>query len=96
MLWYHKLSSELLKHWFAHLTSHCTENRAGSHLEDEVTATSKTTPIKETRKSLRQLMLRNKSNYIKHVQEYKKEINYIKALRALNKSRSENPAYMVV
>ena len=36
-------------------------------------------------KSLRQLMLRNK--------EYKKEINYIKALKALNKSRSENPAY---
>ena len=62
-------------------------------MEDEVTATSKTTPIKETRKSLRQFILRNKSNYIEHVKEYKEEINYMKALKALNKSRSENPAY---
>ena len=62
-------------------------------MENEVTATSKTTPIKAPRKSLRQLMMRNKNNYIEHVKEYKKKINYIKALRALNKSRNENPAY---
>jgi mRNA degradation ribonuclease J1/J2 len=55
-------------------SSHCTENRAGSRLEDEVTATFKTTPIKETRKSLRQFILRNKSNYIEHVKEGRNQI----------------------
>ena len=74
-------------------SGHCLENRTGSHLEDEVTATFKTTPIKETRKSLRQFILRNKSNYIEHAKEYKEEIIYMKALKALNKNRSENPAY---
>ena len=56
-------------------------------------AKSKTTPIKETRKLLRQFILRNKSNYIEHAKEYKEEIIYMKALKALNKNRSENPAY---
>ena len=50
-------------------SSHCIENRAGSHLENEVTATSKTTPIKAPRKSLRQLMMRKNNNYIEHVKE---------------------------
>ena len=74
-------------------SSHCIENRAGSHLENEVTATSKTTPVKATRKSLRQLTMRDENNYIEHVKEYKRKTNYIKALRALSKSRNENPAY---
>ena len=62
-------------------------------MENEVTATSKNTPIKPIRRSLRQLMVRNDNGYIEHVKEHKKKINYIKALRALNKSRNENPAY---
>ena len=45
-------------------SSHCTENYAGSHLENEVTATYKTTPPKPTGRSLRQLMLGNDNDYI--------------------------------
>jgi hypothetical protein len=62
-------------------------------LENEVTATSKNTPIKPIRRSLRQLMVRNDNGYIGHVKEHKRKINYIKALRALSKSRKEHPAY---
>ena len=38
-------------------------------------------------------MVRNENDYIEHVKEYKRRINYMKALRALSKSRNENPAY---
>ena len=38
-------------------------------------------------------MSRNKSNYIEHVKVHNRKINYMKALKALSKSRSENPAY---
>ena len=38
-------------------------------------------------------MVRNENDYIEHVKEYKRRINYMKALRALSKSRHENPAY---
>ena len=53
----------------SYITSgHCMENCTGSHLENEVTATSsKSTPFKPIRRSLRQLMVRNENDYIEHV-----------------------------
>ena len=59
------------------------------HLENEVTATSsKSTPFKPIRRSLRQLMVRNENDYIKHVKLHRKKINYMKALGALRKGRN--------
>lgn len=63
-------------------------------MEDEVTATSKTTPIKVTGKPLRQNMVRNANVYNRHVKKHLKENNYIKALRALHEGRNNNhPAH---
>ena len=45
-------------------SSHCKENRTGSHLENEVTVSSKITPFKPIRKSLRRTMVRNINVYI--------------------------------
>ena len=52
------------------------------HLENEVTVSSKTTPSKPIRKSLRQNMARN-INVYKHVKKHMKEYSYMNALRAL-------------
>ena len=50
------------------------ENHTGSHLENEVTISSKITPSKPIRKSLRQDMVRNIDVYNQHVKKHKKEI----------------------
>ena len=63
-------------------------------MEDEVTATSKNTPIKPTKRPLRQNMVRNVNVYNRHVKKHLKENNYIKALRALHEGRNNNhPAH---
>jgi hypothetical protein len=49
------------------------ENRTRSHLENEVTVSSKTTPSKPIRKSLRRNMVRNINVYKKHVKKHMKE-----------------------
>ena len=75
-------------------SSHCKENRTGSHLENEITVSSKITPSKPIRKSLRQNMVRNIKVYNKHVKKHRKELNYesyIKALWALRDGRNANP-----
>ena len=54
-------------------SSHCKENRTGSHLENEVTVSSKTTPSKPIRNSLRRNMVRNINVYNQHVKKHKKE-----------------------
>ena len=46
------------------------ENHTGSHLENEVTVSSKITPSKPIRKSLRQNMVRNINVYNKHVKKH--------------------------
>ena len=58
-------------------------------MENEVTAT----PSKPTRRSFRQLMVRNDNDYTKHVKVHKRKISYMKAFEALRESRNENPAY---
>ena len=76
-------------------SGHCLENCTGSHLENEVTATSsKNTPSKPIRKSLRQNMVRNIKVYNKHVKKHRKELNYIKALWALRDGRNTNPVHI--
>ena len=60
-------------------SSHCKENRTGSHLENEVTVSSKITPSKPIRKSLRRNMVRNINVYNKHVKKHMKEYSYLKA-----------------
>mgnify|MGYP001030141855 CR=1 FL=1 len=67
------------------------ENRTGSHLENEVT--SKTTPSKPIKKSLRQNMTRNTNVYNKHVKKHMKKYSYVNALKALRKGRNTNPAH---
>jgi len=74
-------------------SGHCKENCTGSHLENEVTVSSKTTPSKLIRKSLRQNMVRNINFYNKHVKKHMKEYSYIKASRALREGRNTNPAH---
>ena len=49
---------------------HGKENCTGSHLKNEVTVSSKTTPSKLIRKSLRQNMVRNINVYNKHVKKH--------------------------
>jgi hypothetical protein len=53
-------------------SSHCKENRRGSHLENAMTVSTKITPSKPAaiRKSLRQNMVRNINVYDKHVKKY--------------------------
>ena len=63
-------------------SGHCKEHCTGSHLENEVTVSSKNTPSKPIRKSLRRNMVRNINVYNKHVKTHMKEYNYMKALRA--------------
>ena len=67
-----------------HYKDDCTK----SHLENEVTVSSKTTPSKPIRKSLRQNMVRNINVYNKQVKKHMKEYNYMKALRALHDRRN--------
>ena len=74
-------------------SSHCKENRTGSHLENEVTVSSKTTSSKPIRKSLRRNMVRNINVYNKHVKKHKKQYSYLKAVRALREGRNTNPAH---
>ena len=75
-------------------SGHCKENCTGSHLENEGTASSsKTTPSKQIRRSLRRNMVRNMNVYNKHVKKHKKEYSYLKALRALREGRNTNPAH---
>ena len=63
-------------------------------METEVTATSsKTTPSKLIRKSLRQNMVRNVNVYNRHVKKHMNEYNYIKVLRALREGRNNNLAH---
>jgi hypothetical protein len=63
-------------------------------LENKVTVSSKTTPSKPIRKSLRQNMVRNINVYNKHVKKHMKEYNYMKALSALREGRNtNNPAH---
>ena len=76
-------------------SSHCKENRTGSHLENEITVSSKITPPKPIRKSLRQNMVRNIKVYNKHVKKHRKEHSYIKASRALRDGKNTNPAHKV-
>ena len=64
-------------------SSHCKENRSGSHLENEVTISSKITPSKPIRKSLRQNMVININVYDQYVKKYMKEHSYLKALMAV-------------
>ena len=63
-------------------------------METEVTATSsKTTPSKLIRKSLRQNMVRNVNVYNRHVKKHMREYTCIKALGALREGRNNNPAH---
>ena len=62
-------------------SSQYKENRTGSHLENEITVSSKITPSKPIRKSLRQNMVRNIKVYNKHFKKHRKEFNYTKALQ---------------
>ena len=71
------------------------EDRTGSHLENEITVSSKITPFKPIRKSLRQNMVRNIKVYNKLVRKHRKELNYIKALWALRHGRNTNPVHKV-
>ena len=65
-------------------SSHCIENCAGSHLENEVTATP-SKPIgrsfRQLRRSFRQLMVRNDNDYIKHVKMHKKKNQFYESVR---------------
>ena len=54
-------------------SSHCKENRIGSHLENEITISSKITPSKPIRKSLRRNMVRNINVYNQHVKKHSKQ-----------------------
>ena len=69
-------------------SGHCKDDCTKSHLENEVTVSSKTTPSKPIRKSLRQNMVRNINVYNKQVKKHMKEYNYMKALRALHDRRN--------
>jgi hypothetical protein len=62
-------------------------------LENEVTVSSKITPSKPIRKSLRRNMVRNINVYNQHVKKHVKEYSYLKALRALCEGRNTNPAH---
>ena len=64
-------------------------------MENEITVSSKITPSKPIRKSLRQNMVRNIKVYNKHVKKHLKELNYIKALLALRDGRNTNPVHKV-
>ena len=74
-------------------SGHWKELCTGSHLENEVTVSSKITPSKPIRKSLRQNMVSNITVYNKHVKNHKKKYKYMKALRALREGRNTNPAH---
>ena len=64
-------------------------------MENEITVSSKITPSKPIRMSLRQNMVRNIKVYNKHVKKHRKELNYIKALWALRDGRNTNPVHKV-
>ena len=64
-------------------------------MENEITVSSKITPFKPIRKSLRQNMVRNIKVYNKHVKKHRKEHSYIKALRALRDGKNTNHAHKV-
>jgi hypothetical protein len=64
-------------------SSHCKENRSGSHLENGITISSKVTQSKPIRKSLRQNMVRNINVYDQYVKKYMNEHSYLKALMAV-------------
>ena len=70
---------------------HGKENSTGSHLKNEVTVSSKTTPSQPIRKSLRQNMVRNINVCDKHVRKHMKEYDYMKAFRALREGRNNLP-----
>jgi hypothetical protein len=74
-------------------SSHCKENCSGSHLENETTISTKITPSKPIRKSLRQNMVRNVNVYNQYIKKYKKEHSYLKALRTLCEGSNTNPAH---
>ena len=54
-------------------SNHCKENYTGSHLENEVTVSSKITQPKPIRKSLRRNMVRNINVYNELAKKHKKE-----------------------
>ena len=62
-------------------------------MENKVTVSSKTTPSKPIRKSLRQNMVSNINVYNKHVKKRMNECSYMKAIRALREGRNTNPAH---
>ena len=64
-------------------SGHCNENCTWSHLENEVTVSSKTTTSKPIRKSFRQNMTRNINVYNKHVKKRKKEYKIIQKREGL-------------
>ena len=64
-------------------------------MENEITVSSKITPSKPIRMSLRQNMVRNIKVYNKHVKQHRKEHSYIKASRALRDGKNTNPAHKV-
>ena len=62
-------------------------------MENEITVSSKFTPSKPIRKSLRRNVVKNINVYNQHVKKHMKEYSYLEALRALCEGRNTNPAH---
>ena len=62
-------------------------------MDNAITVSSKITPSKPIRKSLRQNMVKNVNVYDQYVKKCMKEHSYLKALRTVCDGRNTNPAH---